>query len=928
MVPADPSGPTRKDLTGKTIGHIQIQRVIGSGGMGEVYEGNDLTLGRKVAVKAIGSRASRNPGAKARFLREARVLSRLGHPNICQIYDYVEDAEGDFLVLERIEGRDLRAALRRGLIKAEKIRVAEQMALALKSAHEKGVVHRDLKPSNVMLTPEGTVKILDFGLARFAQAPLPSGGGRTRRETQPHRAETSLPEGRDPSTLILPDAAGDAKDASTLALMFETEGSSAPESWPLSVEADLTLDRGILGTPEYMSPEQARGEPAGTASDMYSFGLLLQELFMEVPPYLDAPATGLAIERAARAETRPVRGVSADLTALILRLKDKAPAARPTAVETADKLARIREKPARRIRQVAAAALVTALVLSGVKYALDINRERKEAIQARNEATTLVGFLVNLFNVSDPGEARGSTVTAREILQKGALDIEQGLARQPLVRARMMETIGTVYRKLGLYRQAEPLLKGALAVCDERLDARDPRRAEALLSLALLRHDQGVYADAEDLTRQSLSIREKAFGADSPEAADCLLEIGWLDYANGKFPEADAAFQKTLTIREEKLGRSHPDTAASLEALGQMNYIQRRFEEAAPYYRRALEIRERILGPDHPELARSLSALGNLEYYLGRYDQARALYERSRALREKVYGPVHPEVAKSLDSLGILFHAQGEYQKAREFYRSALDIRIQALGPNHPAVASSYDALARVAHALGNIPEAIDSYEESLTIIEKTLGPDHVELSETLHNLALAYLRAGDGARAEAAHRRGLTINEKQWGTAHPRTASSYDALAEFLVRAERGGEAERYSRSAVSVWENERINDDRHAGSLIGLGRALLLQGKAADSETAFLNAIAMAEKSSPLDPAMRASALAGLGVLYHRHLHQPAKSESCFKEALAIQDEKLGPRDRETLETCKNYAALLRSSGRSGEARTLEARFRRGPG
>ncbi len=154
---------------GTTVGHIRITRFIGAGGMGEVYEGFDETLRRKVAVKTIGRKARLTPTAKARFLREARALSALDHPHICKIYDYVEGDGSDFLVLEHIEGSNLADAIQSGLDRNLKLRIAEQIAGVLVAAHEKGVVHRDIKPTNVMLTRGGNAKVLDFGLARLAQ---------------------------------------------------------------------------------------------------------------------------------------------------------------------------------------------------------------------------------------------------------------------------------------------------------------------------------------------------------------------------------------------------------------------------------------------------------------------------------------------------------------------------------------------------------------------------------------------------------------------------------------------------------------------------------------------------------------------------------------------------------------------------------------
>ena len=152
--------------SGKSIGHIRIVNLIGRGGMGEVYEGFDTTLERKVAVKAIGSKTREDPKAKSRFLREARALSQLKHPHICQIYDYIGEEESAFLVLEFIEGQNLRQEINKGMDKVQKFRVAEQIAQVLKATHEKGIIHRDMKPSNVMVTKDSGIKVFDFGLAR------------------------------------------------------------------------------------------------------------------------------------------------------------------------------------------------------------------------------------------------------------------------------------------------------------------------------------------------------------------------------------------------------------------------------------------------------------------------------------------------------------------------------------------------------------------------------------------------------------------------------------------------------------------------------------------------------------------------------------------------------------------------------------------
>jgi serine/threonine protein kinase/Tfp pilus assembly protein PilF len=900
-------------LVGKTIGRILIVGSIGKGGMGEVYEGFDTTLERKVAVKAIGSKGRRDPVSKSRFLREARALSQLEHPHICLIYDYVEEKKNDFLVLEYIEGQNLRDSIKKGLDKTQKLRIAEQIAHVLKVAHEKGIVHRDLKPSNVMLTRDSGIKVLDFGLARFVESKF-----KTRREEE-LLEEAPLLSGLDRSS-----------DEPEQTLTFKEELTEEEDEAGSEGSEDVTFKTrggGILGTPLYMSPEQARGEPAGPASDMYSFGLLLQELFTEQSPYEETRDLATQIDKARGGETRPVSGLSSDLGTLINRLKSLAPAARPTAVETVERLKIIREKPKKRIRRLVAAGIITAFVVLGIKYALDLRRERTQAIQARDEATSVVEFLINLFEISDPGEARGNEITVREILTKGANEIEQGLEKQPLIRARMMETIGTVYRELGLYKEAEPLLAGALNICETELGSQHLRVAGSLLSLAFLYDDQGKLKEAEEFTRRSLEIREKALKPDHPDIAASLLEMGRLHFQNGKLNDAEILFKRSLEIREKAYGLEHPDVAESLLALGQIYYEQSRFDEAEGYYERALAIRESVLGSDHPDLAQTLSNLANLYYYQRKFEEAEELYRRSLAIREKTLGQVHPDVADSLDNIGILFHYQGNLDEAEKYYKKALEIRKQSLGENSPDVASSYDALARIYHSTGRYKEAADFYEKALGIMEKTLGPNHVSLPDIIDNLGLLYFLMERNDEAETLHKRGLKIREMVWGKEHVRVYKSLDHLGYLYMLTGRFDKAETHYRRALEILEKEEGRDRYLAQLLSDFGRSLTMQKKCEEAELILKRGLEICEKEKNVFTQIKAVSLANLAYLYHRCFERLDEAEKLYKEVLPLQESEFGRESEIMQETIKEYAELLSQLGRNEEALKIKSLLKKAP-
>ncbi len=331
------------------IGHMKLVDRLGKGGMGAVYVGYDEKLKREVAIKAVRSDRL-DTESRARFLREARVLSRLDHPNICRIYDYMEEEHNDYLVLELVKGRSLREALNEGIgERRSKLEIAEQIAQALAAAHAEGIVHRDLKPANVMLTGDGIVKVLDFGLARFLD--YQSGDWQT-------------------------------EELAPVDESFIDRSGTMPGS-PLTIRTERGA---VLGTASCMSPEQARGEPVTAASDMYSLGLLLQELFTGRPPYEPGQSRHLVLLKAARGDHRPITGLAADLTLLVHRLQSLSPEARPTAAETAQRLRRIRKQPRMRLWRLAAAIAVVVLVAAGFKYTQDLRQERDGAVAARQEA--------------------------------------------------------------------------------------------------------------------------------------------------------------------------------------------------------------------------------------------------------------------------------------------------------------------------------------------------------------------------------------------------------------------------------------------------------------------------------------------------------------------------------------------------------------
>ncbi len=723
---------------GDRIGHIQISELLGRGGMGDVYAGFDEKLQRDVAIKVLREGRWQRV-ARARLLREARALSRLDHPHICAIYDLIETPEGDALVLERIVGKNLRQVVRSGkLDRVARLRIAEELAEVLVAAHAHGIVHRDLKPTNVLLTAEGAVKVLDFGLAY-----------------SPEDGEVALVRSLRPAG----EGAGEAsaskepldEDLETAELRYSSEDSSLERE---STETYRTQFGEVVGTLPSMSPEQARGEPVTFASDLYAFGLLLQELFTGQSAYDSTMPTPRLLYEVQEGRRRPLSGVGAGHAELIRALCAVAPEDRPTAAATLARLRRIREAPKRwALRAALTAAML--LALAGVaKYTFDLKRERDAAIaseeraeRAGGEAEGVVDFLVGMFRVADPGESLGNRITARELLDRGAESLKTDLANQPTRRARLADAIGQTYQRLGLYPQAEALLSEALELNRRQLGNDSAEVGMSLYHLGALHLI--TFGESEKTLTEAVRILEKAKGPNAPDLAAALNGLGTFYGRKGDAARAEPLLNRALAIRVKVLGPEDPSVAATLNNLAIVASRRGDFKRAESLFRRGLAIREKVLPPDHPDVAVNLEALAVLYDSMDQPRVGVVLHRRALAIWEKVLGPSHPRLGLLLSNLANTENALGARREAEALHRRALAIREAAYGPDHPDVAISLHGLASVLWDEGRKVEAEATLRRALTIQNRHLDGDDVERRGTLTDLA-AMLRA-TGRAGEAA---------------------------------------------------------------------------------------------------------------------------------------------------------------------------------
>ena len=703
-----------------------------------MYAADDETLKRRVALKSIRAEHQLDAESKARFLREARLLSQLDHPNVCRVYDYLEEGDSAWLVLELIEGKNLREAVAAGMDVPQRLRLAEQIASVLVATHAAGVIHRDLKPGNVMVTTAGEVKVLDFGLARSIVGPEAAG------------------------TIRAADAV-DAVDESTDAGGVEVTR-AAPRSAFVAADATHfhTQVGAISGTIAYMSPEQAIGDVATTASDMYSFGLLIQELFTGRPPYHQTRDSDELIEHVRKGETPAAVGIGGDLEQVIGRLKSFAPSQRPTAVEALERLRWIREKPARRLRRLAVAGVAAALVLAAAKYTIDLARERTFAVEARadadarrRQAETLIGFML--------GDLRG------KLQQVGRLEL--------------LEDVG---REATTYFKAVP----AGTLTGEELY----RRSQAMYQVGQIRQAKGDLASAIESYRESLALIEQVVARD-PQNATWQLGLGTAHFyvgdamrMQGDLDGALQHFQAYWRVAEQVRAKDprnpewtleasfgHSNVAAVLEMKGELSAALAELETALAMKQEAAAAR-----PDNVEWQRTLASthnrMGLVLHKLGALARARDEYARDLAIEdvllerqpgnarlELAVSVAHAWLAAALNDLGALDEA-ARHHDARLAITGRLVERDPANADWQREHASASLWVADTNRFRGNRAAAEPLYRQSLATLRTLLdkSPSSVFLRRDVGSarlrLARLLLADGDAAAGAAEAEAGIAV--------------------------------------------------------------------------------------------------------------------------------------------------------------------------
>ncbi len=719
------------------IGPYRLIRELGEGGMGQVWLAEQSApVKRQVALKII--KAGRyDHSALLRFDVERQTLAIMDHPGIAKVFDAGATSQGQpYFVMEYVPGSPITNYCdRKHLSLRERLALFIKVCDGVQHAHQKAIMHRDLKPSNILVVEvdgQPMPRIIDFGIAKAISQ-----------------------QGED--------------------------------------ETLVTRAGGLVGTPGYMSPEQADPtvSDVDTRTDVYSLGVVLYELLAGVLPFdakhwqtkpfhvmlrqlheEDPPSPSTRISgdststtAAQRRNTDPGQLASllrGDLDWITLKALEKDRARRygspaelgadvgrylrnePVVARPASKAYRTKKYIQRhRVGVAAAATFVLLLIAFAVLQTIQLQRTTR----ALARADRVTAFMTDMFKVSNPSEARGNDIRAREILDKSAKDIDTGLANDPELQAHMMNVMGTVYQSLGLSSKAEPLLRHALEIRQRILGPRNPDTLQSKSDLAVVMLAESHLEEAEKLCRETMETRRQVLGPEDHDTVDSMVQLARILGFESRYDEAERLNRDALELSRRKWPQDRL-TATALSLLADTLTHQGKYPEAEKAAREALETDRRALGSDHPSVLRDMFNLAGILTEEQHYAEAEKVQRELIESARRVLGPQHPGTLVAMSTMAALLQEEKRFAESEKLQREVFEAQRQTLGPEHASTLLTLGNLGAVLIEEKQYPEAESVLREALAGLRRVLGPSHEVTATAAKNLARVL--ALEGKRDEA----------------------------------------------------------------------------------------------------------------------------------------------------------------------------------
>ena len=723
---------------GKQIGAYRIIEELGHGGMGTVYlaERADGVFQQKVALKMLRAGFLFDDQI-LRFQSERRILASLNHNNIARLYDGgITDDGQPWFVMEYVKGQPIDEYCNtHNLSLQERLELFLEVCYAVQYAHRNLIAHRDLKPGNIFVTEEGKVKLLDFGIAK----------------------------------------------------MLEPEDNKEDELPP-------TLTGMLPFTPAYASPEQVRKQIITTSSDIYQLGVILYELLTGLRPYdlkgktpgdmerticeTEPKKPSVAVVKNNNDKKSPVTGsgkdevivhqkkLRGDLDTIVMKCLSKEPQRRyqSTGELAEDIRAYLAGRPVsahpdswvyrsgkfiRRYKWGVAAAFIFAVVLT--IYAITITWYShksqialEEAERERAKSGQMVDFLLSMFEASDPAETRGATITARELLERGVNQAE-AISDHPEVQAQMFTVTGIVFKRLGEFREALPLMERALEITNTLYDESHPEVAQIHYNLAEILHRIGNFHRSHDHFTIAAEMFQNIPGHISLEYAASLHNISVARHDD----TAKEDILKALEMRRILLDHNHPDIASSYLALGNFYIYKREHELAKSYFREAWSIVDSQDNVITPQMASIIQNLGEGERITGDYKQAEKHLLKALEIYQFLYDGPHVNIAIAKKSLADVYRDGNNFSTAEKYYNKAMKSLDEAVGDSHPYRRPILQSMANLYTRMGDHLSAEPLLRETLALLESILNPNHPRIAQARLTLGACLIELHQYSEAE-----------------------------------------------------------------------------------------------------------------------------------------------------------------------------------
>ena len=787
--------PAHKD-TPTDIGEYRILGLLGEGGMGVVYEAEQPSPRRRVALKVIRGTQLVDDLRLKMFQREAETLARLDHPNIGAIYESGRTAKGQhFFAMELVRGETLGEWLRKRPENPDSKEINLRLGLfcqicnAVHYAHQRGVIHRDLKPSNLVVTESHTAtsessissgpvaKILDFGLARI------------------------------------------------------TEGDVA-----LTQVTEIGV---IKGTLPYMAPEQAAGQvdEIDVRTDVYALGVILYELMSGERPYSTETGSLLAaVKVICEQEPTPLiqkwkssARLDADLVAITSMALEKDPDRRySSAAALADDVIRllnsqpILARPASTTYQIRKmisrrkalfSTIVTSIVLLlvsaigiGVLYfqaEANLTRAQEAEKTALIEAETAErtsSFLVGLFRQANPEQTRGETITAREVMDEGARTVRDELSKEPVMQTRLMSTIAEVYLSLGLFNEARALIEEALELRRTHLPPGDIAQGESLSQLARVISYQGDPQAARQIYDSAIAFFDAIGLPGQDDLIGVLANYGSMLGNLGEAHEGLVAVNRAQALLESK---EPPDNDQLIRLLNNKSSIFLNLgqsDSALHTLEHALELSRSIGGKNDVQTANNLTNLSIVYGRTGKSELAHTTALEALDIYKAVYGDYHPMTAKANANVSISLAQMGRPGEALPYFEQSLDILRKIYGTEHPEVAQGLSNIGLMKLQSGDAPAAVKDLQQASAMFERLTGPSTPSLSYALYHLASAHAALGEFNDSRNQMMRVVAIDEQLYGAESQEVADDLEGLVAVLRLLNLNDDAKRYEDRMQSI--------------------------------------------------------------------------------------------------------------------------------